>query len=451
MAESGSRRRQDMNPFQSFYNMKIGVVDLAAMSAETIPPDQDQIVKNLGGAVMNRAIFDQYQGDTLIFGTGPLTGSFAPASSLMIATFQSPRFEHPCHVPFMMRTGPDMKFSGIDFLAVKGTAPELSVLYVNNGTIRILPAGTIRILPAGNLRDRPVPEVVRELKKTAPFFQSSLITGPAADHSVSSASVSIGSKGSLDKAGLASLMAAKNLKGILFGGTGGLPFNKDNPDMGRALEQRISTDKNFKKRGFASVIKNLEGGKDASKFLKPSRKKDMACYHCPSPCMTHVTFSRQYPETKEVNKGEDGLLLLDHGGYVTLAGKAGKNILPVLQRCLYYGLDPAGVAEQLPAGGTPAECLNALDAIVSNTLPYAGETPKTQDPFGGSIPPFLTEDIGEKRTALAMTLGVCPIFLLRFQQITDTDLLTFISPNEDALKTMQQEGLSPAIDSLFTV
>lgn len=422
--------------------MKIGVVDLAAMSAETIPLDQDQIVKHIGGAAMNRAIFDQHRGDTLIFGTGPLTGSFAPSSSLMIATFRSPRFEHLSHVPFMIRTGPDMKFSGIDFLVVKGTAPEQSVLYVNNGTIRIL--------PAGNLQDIPIPEVIRELKKTSPFFQSSLITGPAADHGVSSASVSIGSKGSLDKAGLASLMAAKNLKGIMFGGMDGLPFNKDNPDMGKALEKRIAADRNFKRRGFSSVIEKLDGGKNAGKFLKQSRKKDMACYHCPSPCMTHVTFTLQDPGKEEMKKMQDGLLLLDHTGYVALAGKAGKNILPVLKKCLNYGLDPASVAERLPAGGTLAECLNALDTIMSDNLPYTGEIPPTHDPFGGSIPPLLMGSDGEKRVALAMTLGVCPIFLLRFQHITDRDLLAFISPNEDVLKTMQ-EGLSSAIDSLFTM
>ena len=166
-----------MNPLQPFYNMKIGVVDLSASSAEVIPLAEEQVSRHLGGAAMNRAILAGYETDALVFGTGPLTGSFAPASSLMIASFLSPIFNSICHVPFMLRTGPDMKFSGIDYLVVKGTAPEPSILHVNHGKVRIL--------PAGNLQHLPVPEAIRELKKASPAFQSVIITGPAADRGCS--------------------------------------------------------------------------------------------------------------------------------------------------------------------------------------------------------------------------------------------------------------------------
>jgi aldehyde:ferredoxin oxidoreductase len=342
----------------------------------------------------------------------------------------------------MLRTGPDMKFSGIDFLAVKGTAPEQSILHVNHGKIRIL--------PAGNLQHMPVPEVIRKLKKASPPSQSLIITGPAADRGIPYASVSIGQNGSLDKAGLASLMAAKNLKGIMLGGTNGLPFNRDNPHQGKELEKIISTDKNFKHRGFYSVLKKLEGGKDAGKFLKASRKKDMACYHCPSPCMTHVRYSWHDPRNKEMQNSEDGLLLLDHTGYVTLAKKVGKNILPALRSCLYYGMDPAGVADRLSEGRTLLECLNTIDKIVSDNSSGMTGVLETYDVFGGGVPSILKGDLWEKRVGLAMVLGVCPVFLLRFPQITDAALLSFISTREEDLKTMR-EGLSSAIDSLFTV
>jgi aldehyde:ferredoxin oxidoreductase len=334
-----------------------------------------------------------------------------------------------------------MKFSGVDYLVVKGTAPEQSILHVNHGKIRIL--------PAGNLQHMPVPDVIRKLEKAFPPFQSFIITGPAVDRGISYASVSIGPNGSLDKAGLASLMAAKNLKGIMFGGTDGLPFNRDNPHQGKELEKIISTDKNFKHRGFYSVLKKLEGGKDAGKFLKASRKKDMACYHCPSPCMTHVRYSWHDPRNKEMQNSEDGLLLLDHTGYVTLAKKVGKNILPALQSCLQYGIDPAGVADRLSEGRTLRECLNTIDKIVSDNPSGMTEVLETYDVFGGGIPPILKGDLWEKRVGLAMVLGVCPIFLLRFPQITDAALLSFISTREDDLKTMR-EGLSSAIDFLFT-
>jgi len=430
-----------MNLFQPFYNMKIGVVDLSASKAEVIPLVQEQVSRYLGGAAMNSAILEGYQGDALVVGTGPLTGSFAPASSLMIASFASPILKRLCHVPLMLRTGPDMKFSGIDYLVVKGTAPEQCILHVNQGKIRIL--------PAGNILNMPVPEAIRQLKKTSPPFQSVIITGPAADRGISYASLSIGQNGSLDKAGLASLMSVKNLKGIMLGGTDGLPFNRDNPDQGKELERIISTDKNFKQRGFYSLLKNLEGGKDAGKFLKAERKKDMACYHCPSPCMTHVRYSWQDPRNKEMQNSEEGLLLLDHTGCAALAKKVGKNILPVLRTCLHHGLDPAAVAERLPEGGTLLRYLNAIDKIVSDNPPGTIDVPETYRLFGGGIPLILTGDLWEKRVGLAMILGVCPVFLLRFPQITDAALLSFISTREEDLKPLQ-ERLSSAIASLFS-
>jgi len=296
----------------------------------------------------------------------------------------------------------------------------------------------------------PVPELIRKLKKASSSFQSFIITGPAADRGISYASASIGPNGSLDKAGLASRMAAKNLKGIMLGGTDGLTFNRDNPDQGKELEKIISSDKNFKHRGFYSVLEKLEDGKDAGKFLKASRKKDMACYHCPSPCMTHVRYSWQDPRNKEMRNSEDGLLLLDHTGCVALAKKVGKNILPALRSCLRYGIDPTGVAEMLPEGGTLLDYLNAIDKIVSDNPSGMTGVLETYDVFGGGVPPILKGDLWEKRVGLAMVLGVCPLFLLRFPQITDTALLSFISTREDDLKTMR-ERLSSAIDSLFTV
>jgi aldehyde:ferredoxin oxidoreductase len=427
-----------MNSLQPFYNVKIGVVDLSTSSAEVVRLDHAQVDKYLGGAAMNIAILAGYQDDTLIFGTGPLTGSFAPASSLMIATFPSPVHKRLCHVPFMLRTGPDIKFSGVDYVVVKGIAPEPSTLHINHGKIQIL--------PAGNVLNMSIPEAIRELKKTSPAFQSVIITGPAADRGISYASLSVGTNGSLDKAGLASVMAAKNLKGLMLGGTDGLPFNTDNPAQGKELEKLISTDKNFKRRGFYSVLKNLEGGKEAGKFLKADRNKDMACYHCPSPCMTHVRYSWHDPGNRRMEKCEEGLLLLDHTACIALTKKVGRNVLPVLRACLHYGLDPAGVAEMLPGGGTMLEYLNAIDRIISDSPSRTTDVSETNLLCGGGIPHILTGDLFEKRIVLAMILGVCPIFLLRFPQITDAALLSFISTKEDVLNHLR-ERLSSAITS----
>jgi aldehyde:ferredoxin oxidoreductase len=429
MAESGAGRRQAMNPCQPFYNMKIGLVDLSASSTVVVPIEAGRISEHLGGASMNRSLLQEY-GDALVFGTGPLTGSFSPASSLMIATFKSPIFNHVSHVPFMLRTGPDMKFSGMDFLVIKGVAPELSILYVNNGTVRIL--------PAGHLRNLSVPEVINTLKRESLTIGSVIVTGPAADRKIPHAAASVGLNGSLDKAGFASHMAAKNLKGIVFAGTGGLPFKKDHPDRGKSLIQNISPEKHGRSGGFVSVLKSLDGGKEAAKPFRGLKIKHMACYHCPAPCMSYVTFDRHEPS----------LLMLDHGGWMALSRKVGKHSFPVLQGCLRGGLDPAGVAQRLPEGGSITEWLLSLekmlpeaeqDQLSTQHSGSSGVPVKHHALFGGGIASIPPGDLWDKRVGLAMILGACPLFLLRFPQITETDLLGFISQDDVSLSDLHEK------------
>lgn len=417
-----------MKPFQLFYNMKIGLVDLSAPSAIVVPMKAGRILEHLGGASINRSLLQEY-GDALVFGTGPLTGSFAPASSLMIATFKSPVFNHVSHVPFMLSTGPDMKFSGMDFLVIKGVAPELSVLYVNNGSVRIL--------PAGHLRNLSISEAIDTLKRESLTIGSVIVTGPAADRRIPHAAASVGVNGSLDKAGLASHMAAKNLKGVVFAATGGLPFRKDHPDRGKALIQNLSPGKHGRSGGFVSVLKSLDGGKEAAKPLRGIKIKHMACYHCPAPCMSYVTFDRHEPS----------LLMLDHGGWMALSRKVGKHSFPVLQGCLRGGLDPAGVAQRLPEGGSITEWLLSLEKMLpeaeqdqpSTKHPDPSEIPVKQHAlFGGGIAPIPPGDLWDKRVGLAMILGACPLFLLRFPQITDVDLLGFIWQDDGSLSDLQE-------------
>jgi hypothetical protein len=147
-----------------------------------------------------------------------------------------------------------------------------------------------------------------------------------------------------------------------------------------------------------------------------------------------------------MEKSEEGLLLLDHTGCIALAKKVGKNILPVLRACLHYGLDPAAIAEMLHEGSTLPDYLDAIDKIISDSPPRTIDVSEANRLCGGGVPPILTGDLFEKRIALAMILGVCPIFLLRFPQITDPALLSFISTKEDVLNHLL-ERLSSAITS----
>ena len=122
--------------------MKMVVVDLDEGSARVLPLPEDVVAENIGGAMVNRILYEQYRKeDPLVLGVGPLTGSFAPASCLMVATFRCLGSLDLCHTPILLRAGPEMKFSGVDFAVIKGVSSQLQALQISNTKIELLPAG----------------------------------------------------------------------------------------------------------------------------------------------------------------------------------------------------------------------------------------------------------------------------------------------------------------------
>ncbi|MBW2544699.1 MAG: hypothetical protein JRD43_04400 [Deltaproteobacteria bacterium] len=437
-----------MKLFNKFYNMKVGIVDLSESSAEVAPLDARLVAEKIGGAAVNADLFKRYEdGDPLILGVGPLTGSFAPASCLSVATFLAPRFGNLCHVPLMLRTGPEMKFSGIDFLVIKGCASSPKMLHIDKGTMNIV--------SAEHLVGLEIPEAVQALKKDPPLSRSIILTGPAADHGVSCASVSTGMRGSLDKAGMASRMASKNLKGIIFNGTGGLPFAEDNLNHKETIERDLFADKGHGNEGFLSVLEKIGIEDNLKKIIKKTKWRNMACYHCPSPCISSVEFTWHDP--RKNSRTKDNIFLSDHMGFSAMVKKAGKYVLPLLKSCLRFGLDPVAAAKRLPEDGGLPELLSAIEEMsvtpegpeIERESHPIGEIPvETHNLFGGGIPPVLPDELWGKRVCLSMILGVCPIFLLLFPQTSGIDLLKFLAKDEHDLELLE-EVLASSIQSIL--
>jgi len=423
-----------MKLFDNFYNMKVGIVDLTQLSSEVIPLDEQIIAEKIGGAAVNEDLFKQYEDDTpLIIGVGPLTGSFAPASCLAVATFLSPRFGNLCHVPLILRAGPEMKFSGIDFLVIKGAASSPRILHIDKGTIRIL--------SAEHLIGVDIPEALPTLKKEMTHPRSILLTGPAADNGAPGASVSTGFNGSLDKAGLAFLMASKNLKGVIFNGTDGLPFAEGNLKHNETIERKLFADEGHKNDGFLSMLDKIGIEENLKGIIKKAKWRNMACYHCPFPCMSSVKF--KWLDPRKNSRIEDNLFLSDHLGFLALAKKRGKDVFPLLESCHRFGLDPVAVAEKLPESGSLLESLNAIEEMSvtpgKSEPHHIGEGPREMHKlFGDAIPPILPDELWKERVWLSMILGVCPIFLIRFPQISEFDLYKFLTKNEYDLNILKE-------------
>ena len=419
-----------MSLYRSFYNGKIGVVDLTSLSAYTVDLPWDACQEHIGGAAMNARLLAEYESDSVIVGTGPLTGSFAPASALLVGTFRSPRYDHLCHVPFMLRSGPELKFSGLDFLVIRGAAKEPCAVSAARGQLRVF--------PLEDSREKPVPELLQLLRRSAPGFRASLVTGPAADRSSPFASASIGSHGSFDKVGFAARMAAKNLKAVLFNGIEGLPFREDHPALSKATEKMLQASGSLANKGFLPVVRKLDNGGEAAKVLRGSLGRNRACYHCPCPCLTYASIKKPGAGTEK-----DGLLLMDHSGWASLSSKS-EDALPLLLRCLELGLDPRAAGYGLREDRPLREAMNTIEKLAAagasideEEYPSApGIDTRTYRLFGGGITPLASGTAWTDRVAAAMILGLCPIFTQIAGRLDRSDLLRFLSSDAEEIKAL---------------
>ncbi len=428
-----------MRFFNNFYNMQIGIINLDTLSSETVSLDKKMAAGKIGGSAINEALLKKYEDDApLVIGVGPLTGSFAPASCLAVATFLSPRFGGKlCHIPLLLHTGPGMKFSGIDFLVIRGIASSPTILNIEKGSIRIR--------SAEHFVGVDIHERVRMVKRETTHCRSILLPGPAAENGVLIASLSTGSSGSLDKAGLALSMASKNLTGIIFSGTGGLPFGENNLDHNETIEKKLFPGKVHANEGFLPMLDMIGIEKGLRDIIKKATWHNMACYHCPSPCMSTVSLKWHDPEKN--SRVENTLFLSDHLGFLALAKKRGADAFPLSERCRRFGLDPLAVADNLPESGSLSESLDVIEKMsvmqeksgITGTYHQNGEVPaETHQLFGGGLSPILAGESWRERVGLSMILGICPIFLLRFPQISGFDLLTFLTGDEEDLRLLNQ-------------
>ncbi|MBT8490755.1 MAG: hypothetical protein KJN62_06890, partial [Deltaproteobacteria bacterium] len=350
-----------MNFMKNFYNMKLGIVDLAESSVEIVPLNAEMISEKIGGAAVNRELFEKYgDTDSLILGVGPLTGSYAPASCLLVATFRSPVTGSFSHVPFMHRSGPEMKFSGFDFMVINRAASRPVVLNITEGTVTLL--------PADHIVECEIPEIIRSIKQKVHHVRAAIVTGPAADNGSPFASVSVGLWGSLDKTGLASVLGTKNVKGIVFNGIDGLAFGAEDIAKSDEMIKTCGLYGPSRENGFVSVLEKLGLDDEVKTMLYKVRAKNIACYRCPFPCMNHIEFTEKASEHMSVNLSQRGLNLMDHVGFLTLARKYKEEVFELMSSCIRLGIDPVVVSAMLPNGGTMNDRIEMIKRISAGSV-----------------------------------------------------------------------------------
>ncbi len=128
-------------------------IDLSRGSIDKVETDPRDTELYLGGQGMAaKILFERVPADVdpfspdnlLIFSTGLLHGTPAPAANRTVVNTFSPQTNLMSHSLFGGFFGPELKYAGYDRIIIRGKAPDLVYLYINNDKVEIRDATHLR-------------------------------------------------------------------------------------------------------------------------------------------------------------------------------------------------------------------------------------------------------------------------------------------------------------------
>jgi aldehyde:ferredoxin oxidoreductase len=408
---------------------KIAVIDLG--SGEIVEEELDEalVKEKIGGAGVTAALYHQHEkDDPLVIGSGLLTGTLVPGSALAVMTAKSPRTGTLCHAPLTLYAGMELKFSGFDYLVVKGKSEKPVYLWLHDGIADIQGAET--------LWGKDVWESTEAVRKTVgDDLVQVLAIGRAGETGSDLAAVSINFWESGDRWGFGQVFGRKQLKLIAIRGMGLLEIADPEGFLGqcRELLDQIKGGAWAGKKGVVEMLAAL-GEEDGQTWLSPIVHRHKSCFNTPYATNTFVFLDEDPKLMKETDKTDPGFLISDVGGLLGFKklGLSAADTARVLSECAKLGLDPEAASALCLKSG-----LKDLGAI-KNFLPQAKGPlePAAKGPFSPWAPARpIFADFGlpadgsrndswwNRRQAAAYLFGIHPIFALMAPEISEEKLL----------------------------
>ena len=396
---------------------KIAIVDLGTRNITEDELDEDLVLDKIGGTGITKHLYDQYASDhPIVLGTGLLTGTLVPGASLGVITAKSPATGKISHVPLNLDAGMELKYSGFDYIVIKGNANKPVYLWVHDGILDINDADDLWGKDTWSATDHIRSEMGDDLIQVIGI-------GPAGENGSDLAQIGINYWQSADRMGLGKLFGQKNLKLMAIRGMGLLEISEPEDFIEDCAEliKTIRTDPATQKQGIAAVAAAL-GEEDMGDFLAHLTHRHMACFNTPVATNTFIFTDEDPAQLKESSVSEPGFLLTDISPLVSLkkAGLSAKDAGSVLKACSKYGIDGAAVAElSLKSGiANPAE-------IEKRFPEFKGPVESTGESVFSSWAALGKEADGnwERRQAVAYILGLHPIWLQMAVSLTEEKLL----------------------------
>jgi benzoyl-CoA reductase subunit BamB len=195
-------------------------VDLSRGSIDRVETDPKWTEMYLGGLGTNaKLLWDRVPPETepfspdnlLIFSSGLLGGTPAPAANRTIVTTFSPQTLFTAYSMMGGFLAPEMKYAGYDKIIFRGKSPDLVYLWINNDKVEIRDATHLR----GKGAIETAELIKKELKE--PRAQVAAI-GMAGEHRVYFASIEQ-ARSSASRGGIGAVMGDKGIKAIAIRGT----------------------------------------------------------------------------------------------------------------------------------------------------------------------------------------------------------------------------------------
>jgi len=284
-------------------------IDLSQGKIERRQSDSKLNETYLGGEGVNAKILwdrvppevDPFSPDNLlIFGTGVLTGTPAPAANHGAVSFKSPLTNLFTYSNVGGFWPAELKHAGYDTLVISGKSPTPIYLWINNDNVEIRDASH---LWGKDTVETPV-IIQKELKNNK---IQTICIGPAGENKAHMASIEHGNGSSISRAGPGAIMGDKNIKAIAVYGTKDIYIAKPTEfiELCDYVLKKAETFRNWWEENYlvgkvgqslanVSMFGNMDEmppdlgfedmGADFADFLKKYMVRELACYNCPHRC-----------------------------------------------------------------------------------------------------------------------------------------------------------------------
>lgn len=405
---------------------KILVIDLATSDVKEAALDESLVSEKIGGAGITKHLYEKYRNDDpVVIGTGLLTGTTCPGSASGLITAKSPITGKLCHCPVTLKVGIEIKFSGYDYIVVKGVSEKPVYLWIHDGVADIS--------DASGIWGKDVWESTDTLRKVVgDDLLQTLMIGKAGENGSDFAQVCYNYWSSPDRFGLGKVFGGKKLKGIAFRGMGLIEVAEAEDFVSRSLEllKEIKSNDFMTKKGIAEIASAL-GEAGITAWLAPIVHRHSADYFTPYATNTSVFLDDDPKRLEESKVAEPGVLISDVPALLAFykLGLSAEDTGRVFKACAKYGIDPAAVAAF--CGKTSLKEIVASFEGLSGTAtlkgkgifsPWCPTTPIFND-FGLSGDAAGTQAWWERRQAVAMIFGIQPVFSVMCPELSEEYLL----------------------------